>query len=262
MFVKERVRGNSFDRRVIVTAPVFSCFYANNERETGGQFQERFMEDFSVFDIIGPRMTGPSSSHTAGAVRLAHIARHIAGLDVAQAEFTLYGSFAETGRGHGTDKALVAGVLGMEPDDARIKDAFAVAREQGVAVSVEFSDEPPKHPNTARIVITGSGGQITEVVGESVGGGNIRISEINGLEVEFSGDYPTLIIQHNDQPGVIAEVSHVLAQLGVNIAFMRVFRHGKGEDAYMTIETDQPVTPEMLEMIKRLCDGINKLFAV
>ncbi len=220
------------------------------------------MEDFSVFDIIGPRMTGPSSSHTAGAVRLAHIARKIAGGDVAEAAFTLYGSFSETGRGHGTDKALVAGALGMEPDDPRIKEAFLVARETGIPVSVEFSDDPPAHPNTARIVITGSQGQVTDVLGESVGGGNIRIVEINGLAVEFSGEYPTLIIQHNDQPGVIAEVSRVLAELNVNIAFMRVFRHGKGEDAYMTIETDQAVSPEMQAMILRLCHGINKLFAV
>ena len=220
------------------------------------------MEDFSVFDIIGPRMTGPSSSHTAGAVRLAHIARKIAGGDVAQASFTLYGSFAETGRGHGTDKALVAGALGMEPDDPRIKEAFQVAREMGIPVSVEFSEETPAHPNTARIVIIGSNGQTTDVIGESVGGGNILITQINGLAVEFSGEYPTLVIQHNDQPGVIAEVSHVLAQLNVNIAFMRVFRHGKGEDAYMTIETDQPVTPDMQAMIVKLCDGINKLFAV
>jgi L-serine dehydratase len=220
------------------------------------------MEDFSVFDIIGPRMTGPSSSHTAGAVRLSHIARQIAENDVAEAEFTLYGSFAETGRGHGTDKALIAGVLGMEPDDADIKDAYRIARERGVLVSVEYSDEPPKHPNTARIRITGSQGHVTEVIGESVGGGNILITEINGLDVEFSGEYPTLVIQHDDKPGVIAEVSHVLAQLNVNIAFMRVFRHGKGEDAYMTIETDQPVTQDMQRMITRLCSGINKLFAV
>ncbi len=220
------------------------------------------MEDFSVFDIIGPRMTGPSSSHTAGAVRLAHAARHIAGMDVAEAAFTLYGSFAETGRGHGTDKALIAGALGMEPDDERIKDAYRIAREQGVPVSVAYSDEPPKHPNTARIEITGSNGQKTEVVGESVGGGNILITEINGLDVELSGEYPTLVIRHTDKPGVIAEVSHVLAQLNVNIAFMRVFRHGKGEDAYMTIETDQPVTADMQAMIRALCDGIIKLFAV
>jgi L-serine dehydratase len=237
------VRGNIFKRRIAKNdASVFIL-----------RSRKRFnMEDFSVFDIIGPRMTGPSSSHTAGAVRLANTARKIAEDDVAEVRFTLYGSFAETGKGHGTDKALIAGVLGMEPDDARIKDAYRIAREQDVFVSVEYSDEPTDHPNTARIIITGSDGQITEVIGESVGGGNIRITSINGLAVEFSGEYPTLVIQHNDKPGVIAEVSHVLAQLGVNIAFMRVFRHGKGEDAYMTIETDQPVTDDML----------NKLFAV
>ena len=217
---------------------------------------------FSVFDIVGPRMTGPSSSHTAGAVRIAHVARHIAGFDVAEAAFTLYGSFAETGRGHGTDKALIAGVLGMEPDDGRIKDAYRIANEQEVPVSVEFSDTPAKHPNTARVRITGSDGRLTEVVGESVGGGNILITEINGLDVEFTGDYPTLIVQHKDEPGVIAEVSHVLAQLNVNIAFMQVFRHSRGEDAYMTIETDQKVTAEMLQMIRALCHSIIRVFAV
>lgn len=220
------------------------------------------MENYSVFDIIGPRMTGPSSSHTAGAVRIAHVARHIAGMRVAEAKFTLYGSFAETGKGHGTDKALIAGVLGMQPDDARIKDAYRVAREQGVTVSVDFSDEPPEQPNTARVEITAPDGVVTQVVGVSVGGGSILITEINGMAVELSGDYPTLVIQHRDEPGVIAEVSHVLAQLNVNIAFMRVFRHGKGEDAYMTIETDQAVTKDMLNMIDKLCHCIIKMFAV
>lgn len=220
------------------------------------------MDNYSVFDIIGPRMTGPSSSHTAGAVRLAHVARHIAGMRVAEAKFTLYGSFAETGKGHGTDKALIAGVLGMQPDDARIKDAYRIAREQEVFITVEYSDEPVEQPNTARIVITGPDGQITEVVGCSVGGGAILITSINGLDVEFSGEYPTLIIQHRDEPGVIAEVSHVLAQLNINIAFMRVFRHGKGEDAYMTIETDQTVTQDMVGMIEKLCHNIIKMFAV
>ena len=207
-------------------------------------------------------MTGPSSSHTAGAVRMAHVARHIAGMQVSRTEFTLYGSFAQTGKGHGTDKALIAGALGMAPDDARIKDAYRIARELGVQVSVEFSELPVEQPNTARIRITDEAGRVTEVVGVSVGGGNILITEINGLAVELSGDYPTLVVQHHDEPGVIAEVSHVLAQLQVNIAFMRVFRHGKGEDAYMTIETDQPVTAEMLNMIRTLCHGIIKLFAV
>lgn len=220
------------------------------------------MEQFSVFDIIGPRMTGPSSSHTAGAVRLANIARKIAGDDVAEVAFTLYGSFAETGRGHGTDKALIAGALGLKPDDPGIKDAYQIARRDEVLVQVEYSDEPVRHPNTARIRITGSDGNITDVLGVSVGGGNILVTEIDGLGVELTGDYPTLVAQYRDEPGVIAEISHVLAQLKINIAFMRVFRHGKGEDAYMMIETDQPITDDMLRMIRMLCPTLQRVFAV
>ena len=220
------------------------------------------MEQFSVFDIIGPRMTGPSSSHTAGAVRLANMARKIAEDDVAEAALTLYGSFAETGRGHGTDKALIAGALGLLPDDPRIKDAYRIAREMEVPVDVTFSEEPVRQPNTARIRITGSGGRVTEVIGVSGGGGNILITEINGLSVELTGDYPTLVAQYRDEPGVIAEISHVLAQLKINIAFMRVFRHGKGEDAYMTIETDQPINADMLHMIQMLCPTLQRVFAV
>ncbi|MDO4573403.1 MAG: L-serine ammonia-lyase, iron-sulfur-dependent subunit beta [Clostridia bacterium] len=220
------------------------------------------MEEYSVFDIIGPRMSGPSSSHTAGAVRLAHVARHIAGMDVAEAAFTLYGSFAETGKGHGTDKALIAGTLGMEPDDARIKNAYEIARERGMRVDIAYSDEPVDHPNTARIRIIGSDGRQTEVIGQSIGGGAIRIVEINGLDVELSGEYPTLVIQHDDQPGVIAQVSALLADHGVNIAFMRVFRHGRGEDAYMTIETDGVIAPKIGEEILQRCNGVIRLFTV
>lgn len=220
------------------------------------------MKDYSVFDIVGPRMTGPSSSHTAGAVRIALMARRIAHEDVSDVRFTLYGSFAETGRGHGTDKALIAGILGMEPDDADIKNAYAIARERGVGVTMDFSDEQPEQPNTARVEITGSDGTETVVVGVSVGGGNILITEINGLGVEISGEYPTLIVQHRDELGVIAEVTHVLATLKINIAFMRSFRHSKGEDAYMTIETDQKITDETLTLISRLCPALTRLFAV
>ena len=220
------------------------------------------MDDFSVFDIIGPRMIGPSSSHTAGAVRMAHIARHIAGMDVASVQFTLYGSFAETGRGHGTDKALIAGILGMQTDDTRIKNAYLIAKEMGVDVAFLYSDEPVEYPNTAKMQIVGQNGNTTEVVGVSIGGGNILITEINGMAVELSGDYPTLIVQHKDEPGVIAEVSHVLAQLNINIAYMSVFRHGKGEDAYMTIEADQKITNEIAELIKKLCPTIIRAFAV
>ena len=251
--VKGQVRGN-MPAPAPETAPVH-FLPATPKRRIG-------LEQFSVFDIIGPRMTGPSSSHTAGAVRLANMARQIAGGDVAEAAFTLYGSFAQTGRGHGTDKALIAGALGMAPDDPRIKDAYQIARASDVPVSVEYSDEPVRQPNTARIRITGSDGSVTDVLGVSVGGGNILITEIDGLGVELTGDYPTLVAQYRDEPGVIAEVTHVLAQLKINIAFMRVFRHGRGEDAYMTVETDQPVTDDMLRMIRTLCPALQRVFAV
>ena len=220
------------------------------------------MADYSVFDIIGPRMTGPSSSHTAGACRLANTARRIAGEDISAVAFTLYGSFAKTGAGHGTDKALIAGVLGMQPDDPGIINAYQAAEQAGVAVSFSYSEEAAHHPNTVRIRITTKDGNTTEVVGESIGGGNIRIVEINGLDVELTGDYPTLIIQYQDVPGVVAVVTHVLAQHHINIAFMRVFRHGKGADAYMIIETDQAVDSSTHNLIMGLSDGITAVYAV
>jgi len=220
------------------------------------------MEGFSVFEIVGPRMTGPSSSHTAGAARIALLARRIINRPIREVRFTLYGSFAETGRGHGTDKALIAGILGFAPDDPRIPNAYEHAKEQGVLVNIIMSEEPTRHPNTVKIEACDENDRWTEVKGESIGGGNILITEIDGLEVELSGDYPTMIIRHNDQPGVIAEVSHVLAQMRVNIAFMRVFRHGRGEDAYMCIETDTEVTEGMQMIILQLCRSIRQLIVV
>ena len=221
------------------------------------------MESFSVFDIIGPRMTGPSSSHTAGAVRLGYIARRIIGAEIESVVFTLYGSFAETGRGHGTDKALIAGILGFREDDPRISSAYKIARQDGVTVDFIYSDEHTDHPNTVKIEATDVNGRETEVVGRSIGGGNILITRINGLDVEVTGDYPTLIIQHHDVPGVISDVSRVLAQLGVNIAYMKVFRRGRGDSkAYMCIESDNPVTPDMQEIIRRLCPAVNELMVI
>lgn len=217
---------------------------------------------FGVFDIIGPRMTGPSSSHTAGACRLAHLARHVANNDVRKLDIVLYGSFAQTGPGHGTDKALIAGAMGMLPDDSDIVNAYERAKEAGLPVNIEYSDEEPQHPNTARIRITDSEGRETELLGASTGGGKIRVLEINGQEVRISGDYPTLILQYRDVPGVISVVTHVLAQHHINIAFMRVFRHGRGADAYMTIETDQPVEPKIRNLIEGLSDEISAVFAI
>ncbi len=213
-------------------------------------------KEYSVFDIIGPRMIGPSSSHTAGALRMARVARHVAHNDIAEVRFTLYGSFAETGKGHGTDKALVAGILGLDTDDMNVRDSFQLAREQGILVNIEFSDEPPVYPNTAKIEITGERGDQTEVVGVSVGGGNILITEINGLSVEITCEYPTLVIRHVDAPGVIAQISVVLAAMNINIANMRVFRHERGQDSYMTVESDTSITEEMAQELTLECPSI------
>lgn len=207
-------------------------------------------------------MTGPSSSHTAGAAKIALIARRIINRPVKEVHFTLYGSFAETGRGHGTDKALIGGILGFEPDDPRIREAYKHAKSRGVLVNIIMSDEPTRHPNTVKIEACDENDQWTEVKGESIGGGNILITEIDHLEVELSGEYPTLIIRHHDEPGVIAEVSHVLAQMRLNIAFMKVFRHGKGEDAYMCIETDTEVNEGMQAILLQLCKCIRQLIVV
>lgn len=220
------------------------------------------MADFSVFDIIGPRMVGPSSSHTAGAARLAYMAWKVAGRDVKKAELTLYGSFAKTGRGHGTDKALAAGILGMAPDDERLRFSLLLAQEADVDITIRFSDEETEHPNTARIRCTSSNGCVTEVAGASVGGGSILITEINGMQVEFSGDYPTLIIRHEDVPGVINSVSLILAKEHINIAFMRVFRHGNRTDAYMVIETDTPVDERTRQLIGDWCPNVREVRCV
>ena len=220
------------------------------------------MENFGLFEIIGPRMVGPSSSHTAGAVRIGNMARKIAGGEVKKAELTLYGSFAETGRGHGTDKALCAGILGLAPDDERLRYSMLLAQEAGVEVTVIFSDETLDHPNTARIRITAPDGRETEVVGASIGGGNIRINELNGMNVEFSGDYPTLIVRHRDVPGVINHVTLVLAKEKVNIAFMQVFRQVRNLDAYMIIETDSPVSQEVCELIRNWSDDVTEVRSV
>ncbi|MEG1547422.1 MAG: L-serine ammonia-lyase, iron-sulfur-dependent subunit beta [Clostridia bacterium] len=217
------------------------------------------MKEFSAFDIVGPRMIGPSSSHTAGAARLAYMAWKIAGRDVASAELTLYGSFADTGRGHGTDKALVAGILGMDPDDERLRYSMLLAQEADINVSVNFSDEPVTHPNTARICITDSKGIVTDITGTSIGGGNILITSINGMDVEFSGDYPTLIIRHSDVPGVINSVTGILAKEQINVAFMRVFRNGRSRDAYMVIETDSPIPERTRQLILDWCPEITEV---
>lgn len=220
------------------------------------------MADYGAFDIVGPRMIGPSSSHTAGAAKLSYTAWKIAGKDVKKATLTLYGSFADTGRGHGTDKALIAGILGLKPDDERLSSAYALSKQKGVDADVVFSDEEAEHPNTARIRIESKDGSVTEVVGVSVGGGNILITNIDGFSVEFTAEYPTLIIRQRDVPGIITKVTGILADNGINIAFMRVFRQGRKEDAFMVIETDQAVPSDAVKKILSLGPDIVQVRAV
>ena len=171
-----------------------------------------------IFDIIGPVMVGPSSSHTAGAVRIGYIAGKLMGEPIAKAEILLYGSFLATGKGHGTRKALVAGLLGMKPDDMRIPDSFEIAKEHGIEVAFGESALRDAHPNTAQIFLTSVTGKKLEVVGESLGGSRINIAQIDGISTNFSGDYPTLVVHNMDQPGHVAEVTSMLAHKSVNIA--------------------------------------------
>lgn len=214
------------------------------------------MKEYGLFDLIGPQMIGPSSSHTAGAARLGKVAYRLAGGKVKKAAVTLYGSFADTGRGHGTDKAVVAGLLGFSPDDGRLRDAPGLAAKQGKEITVEFSGEQKKHPNTVQIVVENTSGRVIDMTGASVGGGNIEIQEINGMEVSFGCEYPTLLVFHRDRPGIISRVTGILAEQGINIAFMRVFRNSKWENACMVIETDSEISYEIQERIRRESEEI------
>lgn len=218
--------------------------------------------DYSVFDIIGPRMIGPSSSHTAGAARLGKVARRISGNDIAKVTFVLYGSFAKTYKGHGTDRALLAGIMDMEPNDPSLGKSLDCAKALGLDYEFVVNDADPPHPNTVKMVITSSSGKRTEVVGCSIGGGNIRVIQINGLDVEFTGEYPTLVIRHIDRPGVIAEVTSLMVQFSINIAFMRVFRQSKGQDAFMIIETDNDISKKVIAEVRTLSEEIQDVYLI
>ena len=208
----------------------------------------------NVFDIIGPVMIGPSSSHTAGAARIGRIARQLLQDEPVAAQIVLYGSFAKTYKGHGTDKALIAGILGMEPDDARLRFSPRIAKEQGLDVSLSTGDLPEAHPNTAVLTLTGRRGGALTVRGSSIGGGNIVIDAINGMPVRISGQHPSLIVQHRDRPGVIAEVTDLLADRGVNICNFSRSRRQKGGVAVMTIEMDGGLDEALAARVRALPD--------
>lgn len=209
------------------------------------------MDFISIFDVIGPNMIGPSSSHTAGAVSIALLARKLFPGEIVKADFILYGSFAQTGAGHGTDKALLGGILGFETDDERIRDAFAIAVERGVEYHfVKGEDDSVSHPNTVDILLEGTQGERQSIRGESVGGGKVRIVRINDIDVDFTGEFSTLIIKQVDKPGVVSHITQCLSRYNVNIAFMRLFRNDKGGIAYTIVESDDKIPDETLAEIK------------
>lgn len=214
-----------------------------------------------VFDIVGPVMIGPSSSHTAGAVRLGLMARAILGEEPVRAGIQLTGSFARTYRGHGTDKALAAGILGFLPDDDRIREALDLAPSLGLELAFQKVDMPNVPPNTAVLHLTGAEGRVVQVQGSSIGGGNIRITGIDRFAVELTGELPALITIHLDRPGVMMQVTSILANEGLNIAFMRLSRQRRGELAMMILELDELPSPAAVEACRAL-EVVEQAFAV
>lgn len=208
------------------------------------------MANIGIFDVLGPIMIGPSSSHTAGAARLGKIARTIVNKPIKDVTFLLHGSFKETYKGHGTDRALVAGILGMMPDDERLRDALLIAEKEGLEVHLLPADLGQVHPNTVKILMTDCDDINWEVLGSSIGGGLVEIYEINGNKVKITGEYPTIITCHDDIPGTVSKVSTLFYDNDINIAHMTLVRSQKGKDATMTFEVDNNVSEELIAAIK------------
>lgn len=207
----------------------------------------------SVFDIIGPIMVGPSSSHTAGAARIGKVVGSIFGEKPDKVDIYLYESFAKTYRGHGTDIALVGGLLGMEPDDNRLQDSLKIAHQQGIEVFFIPKKEKAQHPNSVRFVLT-KGDRKMSVTGISIGGGNIQISELNGFKISLTMGTPTIVIVQQDVPGIIANVSQILFETNTNIGTMTVTRESKGEKAITIIEVDSPQVEQTLKRLRKLAN--------
>lgn len=208
----------------------------------------------TVFDIIGPTMVGPSSSHTAGAVRIGLVARDLFNQLPKQADIYLYGSFMETYKGHGTDVALVGGLLGYDTDDDRIQTSLETAEEAGMKVNFIEMAEERSHPNTA-IINMRDGDKEISVEGVSIGGGKIEVVAINGFNIAISGNYPALLVFHKDTFGTIGRVANILGDSSINVGSMQVSRKEKGDQALMTCELDDAVNDEAIEKIKNV-DGV------
>lgn len=203
----------------------------------------------SILDVMGPVMVGPSSSHTAGTARLGRVAREILNEDPVEVRFFLHPPLAATYRGHGSDFALVGGSIGLNVDDPRIPEAIRIAEQHGVTITFSEEDLGEVHPNTVRVEIRGHNRE-TEIIGSSIGGGVIEVFNIAGFQTKFKGDSPTLLLFYRDRPGMISEVTRVIAEEGINIAQLYCSRKQRGKDAFMQIDVDSPIAEGAL---KRIC---------
>ena len=211
----------------------------------------------SVFEIIGPVMVGPSSSHTAGAARLGRMARYLCGGEIARVDFLLHGSFEQTYHGHGTDKALLAGIMDIDSADYRLRDAFAIADSIGLLYSFTGADLGDVHPNTVKCNITTKDNETISVTGSSIGGGNVVITCIDGIHVYFTGENPILVTKHKDTPGVVSNITYQLYRNSINIGNMRVNRIEHTDTAAMYIELDGKINQSLLSSIREI-DGITR----
>ena len=212
----------------------------------------------NIFDIVGPVMVGPSSSHTAGAVRIGFVSRKLLGEPVKKVQLLLYGSFLATGKGHGTDRALVAGLLGMLPDDERVPFSFEEAQKLKMEFSFGEANLKEAHPNSVLLKLEGVSGKKLEIIAASLGGGRMKICKIDGYEANFCAEYPTLIVQNLDQPGCVATVTTMLSERGINIATLQLYRDSRGGDAVMVVECDREVPLDSIEWLEKQ-SGIDRV---
>lgn len=219
------------------------------------------MANVGIFDVLGPIMIGPSSSHTAGAARLGKIAQTIVNGEIKEVQFLLHGSFSKTYRGHGTDRALAAGILGMNPDDERLRNAIELAKQSGIKLEFIPTDLGQVHPNTVKFIIKDVNDDLWEILGSSIGGGLVEVTEVNGNKVQITGEYSTVITCHDDIPGTVAKVSKLFYEEKINIACMRLVRSQKGKGATMTLEVDSQVGQELVASIKKV-EGVNRVIVI
>ena len=211
-----------------------------------------------LFEVLGPIMIGPSSSHTAGAVRLGNIARSLLDETPLEVHIYLHGSFAATYQGHGTDLALVNGLLGFSVDDDRLKRSFEYAKEQRMKIHLSSEDLGDVHPNTVKMTLFGRNGKSVTMMGSSIGGGRVEVFDVDGLPLSISGERPTMLVQYQDQPGIIAGVTGIFAEMNINIATMKVSRQAKGKAAIAVIEADEHIPEEVTKRV-RMHPGIGKV---